>query len=104
VNPQTIAPQAEELPLLKAARREALIAFSMWLTATAYSVAYCCTFGYGRKAESLTYVLGFPDWVFWGLVLPWGIFTVAASVFAMCFMTDQDLDTGLPVTAESTGK
>lgn len=102
MNEPTTISEAEELPLLKAARREALIAFTMWLTATVYSVGYCCAFGYGRKAESLTFVLGFPDWVFWGLVLPWGFFTVAASGFAMCFMTDQDLDTGLELTSGST--
>ena len=101
MNDLTNVSKPEELPLLKAARREAVIAFSMWLTATVYSVGYCCTYGYGRKAESLTFVIGFPDWIFWGLVLPWGIFTVAASVFAMCFMTDQDLDTGLAVVSES---
>lgn len=88
-------PATRELPLLKSARREALIAFAMWFTAMVYSVGYCVQFGYGRTAESLTFVLGFPDWVFWGLVLPWGVCTVASSLFAFFVMKDEDLDGGV---------
>jgi hypothetical protein len=82
----------KELPLLKSARREAIGAATIWLIAMAYSVGYCSLFGYHRTAESLTFVLGFPDWVFWGLVLPWGIFTIVATLFAFFFMTDEDLE------------
>ncbi len=88
------ATETKEYPLLKSARREALAAFSLWLMATTYSVGYCSAYGYGRSAESLTFVLGFPDWVFWGIVLPWGICTIVASLFAFCFMTDENLDDG----------
>ncbi len=87
-------PDIKELPLLKSARREALTAMSIWLVATIYSVGYCCLYGYGRAPESLTYVLGFPDWVFWGIVLPWGLCTIGASLFAFCFMTDEELPDG----------
>ena len=48
-------------------------------------------FGYGRKPESLTFVLGFPDWVFWGLILPWGVCTIISSLFAFWFMVDEEL-------------
>ena len=83
--------QVKELPLLKSARREAISAFVIWLAATIYSVSYCCFHGYGRDPESLTFVLGFPDWVFWGIVLPWGICTIVASFFAFFVMKDEDL-------------
>lgn len=85
--------ESNELPLLKSARREALAALGIWLAATTYSVGYCYLFGYGRDPEKLTFVLGFPDWVFWGLVVPWGVCTIVASLFAFCLMTDEDLDT-----------
>jgi hypothetical protein len=81
----------KELPLLKSARREALGAFGFWMVATIYSVGYCTLNGYDRKPESLTFVLGFPDWVFWGIVVPWGICTIGASLFAFCFMKDEEL-------------
>jgi hypothetical protein len=84
--------ERKELPLLKSAKREALAAFTIWLAAMIYSVSYCIQYGYARTAESLKFIFGFPDWVFWGLVLPWGICTIAASLFAFVFMTDEDLD------------
>ena len=77
---------------MKSARREALAAFAIWLIATIYSVGYCCTFGYGRDPQTLTFVLGFPDWVFWGIVVPWGVCTIVASLFAFCFMKDEVLE------------
>ena len=86
--------KVQELPLLKSARREALCAFGIWLAATIYSISYCCLYGYGRAPESLTFVLGFPDWVFWGIVLPWGVCTIGASLFAFWIMKDEDLPEG----------
>ena len=83
--------EKKELPLLKSARREALGAFAIWLAAMIYSVGYCSLYGYDRTAESLTFILGFPDWVFWGLVLPWGVCTIISSLFAFYFMKDEDL-------------
>lgn len=85
----------QELPLIKSARREALAALAIWLTATIYSVSYCTLNGYGRDPKTLTYVMGFPDWVFWGLIVPWGICTIVASLFAFVFMKDEDLDGGV---------
>jgi hypothetical protein len=81
----------QELPLLKSARREAIAAASIWLAATIYSVGYCSAYGYNRAAESLTFVLGFPDWVFWGIVMPWGACTIVSTLFAFYFMKDEDL-------------
>ena len=83
-------PKVED-PLLKSARREALISIGTWFVATVYSVGYCWLYGYNRPIESLTYVLGFPDWIFWGVVLPWGACTVFSAWFCMFYMTDEDL-------------
>ena len=68
------------------------MALGIWFLATAYSVGYCCTYGYNRAPDSLKFVFGFPDWVFWGLVLPWGVCTIVASGFAFWFMKDEDLE------------
>ena len=91
--------QNKELPLLKSARREAFTAMSIWIIATIYSVGYCSLFGYGRSEETLKFVFGFPDWVFWGIVVPWGVCTIVATLFAFLFMADEDLDSGgAPIT------
>lgn len=86
--------ETNELPLIKSARREAIAAFCIWIAATTYSVGVCYAYGYNRDPDTLTFVLGFPDWVFWGLVFPWGVCTVVASLFAFYFMKDEDLDEG----------
>ena len=51
-------------------RREARVAFVLWLVAMSYSVMYCSLHGYYGTAEELTFVLGFPSWVFWGVLVP----------------------------------
>ena len=57
-----------EDPLIRNARREALAVALVAVLATAYSVGYCTLFGYGRAGEPVRFVLGFPAWVFWGIV------------------------------------
>lgn len=63
----------------------------MWLVAMIYSVSYCYAYGYGRSAESLSFVLWFPDWVFWGVIVPWGICVLGSIPFAFRFMGDEEL-------------
>lgn len=71
------------------AAREALVAFAIWILFLIYVVGYSVTFGYERDMESLTFVLGFPDWVFWGIVVPWLVSIPIAWWFAMFFMVDE---------------
>jgi len=80
-----------EDPLLHSARREALVVLGVWLAACVYTIGYCYAFGYGRDPETLSFVLGFPDWVFWGIVTPWSLSTAVSIWFAMMFMSDEDL-------------
>ena len=56
-----------------------------------YTVTYCYLFGYNRSLESLTFVLGFPDWVFWGVVVPWLVCVVFSWLFAFVLVKDVDL-------------
>lgn len=84
-------PPQQEDPLLTSARREMFVTFAIWLIAMIYTIGVSVTCGYGRKPESLTYVLGFPDWIFWGVITPWATATVVSAVFAMGFMQDAPL-------------
>lgn len=101
---QTSAAHPED-PLIRAARREAQIALAVWFIAMVYSVGYCWLYGYQRSIESLTYVLGFPDWIFWGVVVPWGACTAFSAWFCMFYMEDADLGAepeSAPAEAESS--
>ena len=83
--------EPSEDPVLKSARREAIAALLLFTAALAYTVTYCVLKGYHRPPESLTFILGMPDWVFWGVLVPWLACSVVAFPFALRFMKDADL-------------
>ncbi len=85
-----MTPPCED-PLVRAARREASLALGTWFVAMLYSITYCYLNGYGRSVDSLTFVLWFPDWVFWGIVVPWGVCIVFSTIFAFRIMGDESL-------------
>jgi hypothetical protein len=81
----------QEDTLVRRARREAAAALTLWLCAMIYSVGYSYAFGYGRSAEDLSFILWFPDWVFWGIIVPWTICGLGSIPFAFGFMGDEPL-------------
>ncbi len=80
-----------EDPLLRSARREMWIATGLWLAAMIATLTVSLGWGYGRDPATLTYVLGFPDWIFWGVIVPWASSTVLATIFSLRFMEDAPL-------------
>jgi hypothetical protein len=83
--------RSPEDPLVRDARREALAVALVALAATVYAVGYCTFFGYGRAGEPLRFVLGFPAWVFWGIVAPWFVCVLICCGFSWWFARDADL-------------
>ena len=92
--------------LLRHARREALVVMAVWLLALAWTVGYCYLRGYQhppdawvvraglaspRQAEDLGQVAGFPDWVFFGILLPWLVCTAFTIAFGLFGMSDDPL-------------
>lgn len=84
-------PDGREDPAVCTARREALVVLLIFLGALIYTVTFCYVRGYDRPPETLTFVLGFPDWVFWGIVAPWGVCLLLSYWFGHTFMRDSDL-------------
>jgi hypothetical protein len=80
-----------EDPLVKSARREALVVTAFFLAAMAYTLTYCGINGYNRDSDSIQLVFGFPDWVFWGVIVPWVVSTIVSVVYALVFITDDPL-------------
>ena len=80
-----------EDPVLRSARREACVVLLIWLAAMSWSVSYCYTYGYGRAAADIRLIFGFPDWVFWGIVVPWVTCTGISLWFGATFVRDEDL-------------
>jgi len=94
-----------EDPLVRDARREALLTLLAFIAAITYTVSYCSVYGYDRPAESLSFVLGFPDWVFWGILAPWAVCVVFGFVMAFVVMRDEAFEepaapNGKPLSSE----
>jgi hypothetical protein len=93
-------------PVFKSARREAIVVLLIWASALVYTIGFCYQFGYHRPVEQIGFILGFPDWVFWGILAPWTICTLLSGWFAFGFMSDEDLgaDGQTEDAAEETGE
>jgi hypothetical protein len=63
----------------------------------------------GRGPERVKFVLGFPDWIFYGVALPWWVCTVISLAFGAFVVKDEDLGADTEAedepyaTPESTG-
>jgi len=84
-------PPPNEDPAVRSARREAVVTFAIFGVALVYTIGYCAMYGYGRDPASLKFVFGFPDWVFWGVVVPWVVCVGVSYLFGAVFMTDDQL-------------
>jgi hypothetical protein len=80
-----------EQRLLRNARREGLVIMAAWAVALLWSVGVSWLWGYGRDARDIGLVLGMPDWVFWGIALPWAVGLVFSVWFCFRYMADDDL-------------
>ena len=110
----------EEDPIYRNSLREARFILGLWTFCFIYTVSYCYLTGYlvheplptstgpgvatllgplealNRDAESLTYPfgLGIPDWVFYGVAVPWGICIILSFVYGLFIFTEDDLSAG----------
>jgi uncharacterized protein DUF997 len=80
----------KEQQLLRHARRESLVVMAVWAFALAWSTVCGYVLGYNPHRE-VGLILGMPDWVFWAVVLPWGLILLFSAWFCFAFMADDDL-------------
>jgi hypothetical protein len=80
-----------EDPLVTTSRREAVATLIIWIVAMSYTIGYYALFALGREPADVRYVLGFPDWIFWGVLVPWGACYLVSLWFSYWFMQDADL-------------
>jgi hypothetical protein len=83
-------PRAENA-VLRSSRTEALVVLVIWTLACIISVGISFRYGYQRDPASLTFVLGIPDWVFWGVVVPWACCTALSFWVSNFLIADEDL-------------
>jgi hypothetical protein len=92
--------------VLKNSRREAIIIAVVWFASTTYCCTYCYLYGYIRDGRPLgprdvQPILGMPSWMFWGVMVPWGICAIFTFWFAGFYMSDDDLGTNHTSELES---
>lgn len=80
-----------EDPVVRSSRREALCVVGLWCVTLVYCVTIYATLGRPRPVEELRFVWGLPEWVFWGVCLPWIVCLGLSVVFAYGVMRDEHL-------------
>ena len=80
-------------PVYVNTRREAIVILCVWAAALLWTVPYCYLNGYHTVTapEDLKTILGMPDWVLWGVAVPWLIADVVAIGLCLFFIRDDDL-------------
>ncbi len=117
-----------EDPLYRHALREARFVLGLWTCCFFYTVTYCYLYGYmtheplpasdttgqaigklvgpldsfNRDPDSVSYPLGLgiPDWVFYGVALPWVVCIVLSVWFCLVIFVEDDLSSGTELTDE----
>ncbi len=118
-----------EDPLYRHSLREARFVLGLWTCCFLYTVSYCYLYGYlthepmpasaatgpaignlvgplesfNRDPDSISYPLGLgiPDWVFYGVALPWVICIVLSVWFCLVIFVEDDLSSGTEQTDEA---
>jgi len=96
-------PTSSEDPILISARREAILVAINFVCALGYTITYCYLRGYNRTADDLQFIFGFPDWIFWGILVPWVICVAFSFLFASRLMRDEDLGEDPPAGDDELG-
>src|SRR5579884_2996119 len=84
-------PGHREQQLLRHARREGLLIIALWAACLIWSTVYGWLFGYRAEAADAPLILGMPAWIFWSVVLPWGLCLLFSVWFCFVYMADDDL-------------
>ena len=83
-------PSSTETRSLRQSRRELWLILLAWLGCALWVISYCSTNGYDLAPEEVSTVLGFPDWVFWGVVTPWMIANAFTFWFCLRFLKNDE--------------
>lgn len=73
-------------------RREFRFMIVAWSCFAAWTLTYVSRKGDGQPGESLHLVWGMPEWVVFGILIPWGLGLALTVWFALRFMKDTDLE------------
>lgn len=52
----------------------------------ALSSAISYALGYNRDPNTIKLILGFPDWIFWGVLIPWVVIVTFTVIYGLIIM------------------
>ncbi len=81
-------------PVFLNARREALVTLFIWIVGLTWTVGYCFLTGYNVPAEQMKATLGIPNWIFWGVLVPWVLIILFTIWFGLFYIADDELVQG----------
>ena len=95
-------PDQESQPLIESqwdpvylhARKEAALILGVWFVAFLWTVPFCYFNGYDSQIDvkELTFILGMPSWVFWGIAVPWMCCNLVTIWFCFGYFSEDDLE------------
>jgi uncharacterized membrane protein YidH (DUF202 family) len=81
-------------PVVRHAYREATVVLAVWLVGIGWTVGYCAITGYNVPPEQIRITLGMPNWVFWGILVPWVLVILFTIWFGLFYIADDELAPG----------
>ncbi len=72
--------------------RETYLILATWVIFAAWVIGYSMSYGYNNSPETFSTVGGIPEWIFWGIGLPWVLAVVVTIGFAVFIVKDDPLD------------
>lgn len=85
-------PEFEEDPRYRIAQRESLLCVGYWVVFTSIAVAIAWLLGH-RDPSAIGFVMGFPDWFFWSVLVFVGFMATVVPYLMVRFgFTDIDLE------------
>ena len=79
--------------------KEAKVAAAIFLLAFLFCIAVIAAWGYpgpGKRPPEFALVWGIPEWVFWGLLVPWLAMTGVTWWFALFVLRDDEPHLPMP--------
>jgi hypothetical protein len=72
--------------------RETFLILLTWIVFAIWVLSYSLSYGYNLHPDTFSTVLGIPEWIFWGIGLPW-IFAMLITIgFAVFIVKDDQLE------------
>lgn len=88
-----MTPRNDADPVYVHSLREAYAILGLWTLSFLWTVPYCYFRGYSAPADpdQVAIVLGMPDWVAWGVAVPWFVCGVISILMCLFMIRDDDL-------------